>query len=133
MFKNVTAIALGAAAGTLLRYILNLWTLETGYPLGTLLENTMGSLVLGALTGYFFVKVPAEWLKLGLGVGLCGGFTTFSTYASDTFYLAFEQSISAVMIYNGITLIGGISCALLGMILGHKLASRGHVKRGERA
>ncbi|MCL7748816.1 fluoride efflux transporter FluC [Halalkalibacter alkaliphilus] len=123
-WKNIGAIAIGSAIGTSLRYYLNLYTLATGYPIGTIIENLGGSLLLGFLTGWFIIKVPREWLKAGLGVGLCGGFTTMSTLASDSVYLFLEHTWWLSVVYILLSIFGGIVCALAGYIVGQKAGKR---------
>lgn len=120
-FKNIAAIAIGATIGTSLRYYLNLYTLATGYPIGTLIENLGGSFLLGLLTGWFVYKIPREWIKVGLGVGLCGGFTTMSTLAGDSVLLFVEHSWWLSLAYLLISVFGGVACAFGGYLLGQKI------------
>lgn len=124
MVRNLIAIAIGAALGTSLRYYLNLYTLAAGYPIGTVIENLVGSGFLGFLTGWFVFKLPREWVKVGLGVGLCGGFTTMSTLASDSVFLLLERSWWVSSIYLLISILGGVSLALLGYLLGQKVGQK---------
>jgi CrcB protein len=133
LVKNIVAIAVGAAVGTSLRYYLNLYTLASGYPIGTMIENLSGSFLLGFLTGWFVYKIPRDWVKAGLGVGLCGGFTTMSTLASDSVFLFLGHSwwISAMYLFGSV--LGGVACALAGYLFGQKLGGRNTlqgVKRG---
>ncbi|WP_332634316.1 fluoride efflux transporter FluC [Halalkalibacter flavus] len=124
LWKNIGMIAIGSAIGTSLRYYLNLYTLATGYPIGTIIENLGGSLLLGFLTGWFIIKVPREWLKVGLGVGLCGGFTTMSTLASDSVFLFLEHTWWLSALYIILSVFGGIVFALVGYLLGKKVGKR---------
>ncbi|TWI53941.1 fluoride efflux transporter FluC [Halalkalibacter nanhaiisediminis] len=121
LLKNIVAIMIGAAVGTSLRYYLNLSTVSTGYPIGTLIENMSGSLLLGLLTGWFIYKVPREWVKTGLGVGLCGGFTTMSTLAADSVSLTVHHTWWLSLIYLVVSVFGGVGSALGGFLLGQKL------------
>ncbi|BAB06706.1 CrcB family protein [Halalkalibacterium halodurans] len=121
--KEIVAIGIGGAIGTSFRFLLNTWTLTTGYPYGTLIENIVGSFLLGFLTSWFLVIVPKEWLKKGLGVGLCGGFTTMSTLAADSVLLYSHHPFSS-LIYVAASLFGGIGFALLGYLLASKIATR---------
>ncbi|XEC94744.1 CrcB family protein [Paenibacillus tarimensis] len=128
-FMNLTAIGAGASIGSIARYYLNLLTIHTGYPFGTLIENIAGSLILGFLTAWFLVFIPKEWLKLGLGVGLCGGFTTMSTLAADAAFLyQIHTSLDAVFYVAGTT-VGGILAACIGYFLGTYIANQAKTKR----
>lgn len=80
-------IALGSAIGGVSRYLLGgaIQRLAGGpFPWGTLVVNVVGSLLLGFLLRYS-VTIPAfsPALRVGLTVGLCGGFTTFSTFSVE--------------------------------------------------
>lgn len=121
-WKNIIAIGIGAAIGTIGRYELNLLTLDTGYPFGTMIENLLGSLLLGFLTAWFIVFVPKTWVKTGLGVGLCGGFTTMSTLAADAMILfhTYTPFESAMYVFG--SMFGGILFALIGYRSGTFLA-----------
>ncbi|MFV8827747.1 fluoride efflux transporter FluC [Alkalihalobacterium sp. APHAB7] len=119
-YKNLIAIAIGGAVGTMLRYTLNVYTLFVGYPIGTVIENIVGSLLLGLFTGWFLHRKPREWVKVGLGVGFCGGFTTMSTLAADSLYLYQHMSLMESAIYLSVSLFGGLTFAFVGLLLGTK-------------
>ncbi|RCW62973.1 fluoride efflux transporter FluC [Saliterribacillus persicus] len=117
--KNIIAIAVGGAIGALARFSINM---QAESPVGTIIENISGSFLLGILTAYFLIRLTKEWLRLGLGVGLCGGFTTMSTLAFDSVFLFQMESFFVVLLYLLITIFGGIIFAFLGFFLGNKLA-----------
>ncbi len=79
-------VTLGSALGGLLRYILTRLTLglSAGFPVGTILINVLGSFVIGyfgTLTLHGTRFEAPENLRLFVMVGLCGGFTTFSSFS----------------------------------------------------
>src|SRR4029078_4893919 len=80
-------IALGGAAGSLLRYSLGgaVQRLSAGgFPIGTLLVNVTGCFIIGILVRQFMnMQLPPD-LRALLIVGFCGGFTTFSTFSAET-------------------------------------------------
>lgn len=121
---NVLAVFVGGATGALLRYWINVGYSDFEYPVGTLLENLIGSFVLGVLSGIFLIVESREWLKLGLGVGLCGGFTTMSTFGADAFHLWKEGLTLEAASYVSISVIGGIALASLGLYFGSKAVVR---------
>lgn len=123
LVKNIIAVAVGGAIGTLLRYFMNLWTLPTGYPIGTVIENISGSLLLGILTAWLIARPSPAWVKAGLGVGFCGGFTTMSTLASDTLLLSASDPL-APLIYLTASIFGGLFAALIGFVLTSILLER---------
>ena len=89
--KQVLAIAVGGALGSVLRFWMSGWVagmLGRGFPYGTLLVNVSGSLLMGFLYVVLIDKFNAstEWRALLL-IGLLGGFTTFSSFSMETFNL----------------------------------------------
>jgi CrcB protein len=61
-----------------------------------------------------------EWVKLGLGVGLCGGFTTMSTFGGDAVHLWMDGLMMHAVLYVSVSIIGGVALAFLGIHLGMK-------------
>lgn len=89
------AIALGGAAGSLLRYGIGSAVQQragAGFPAGTLLVNVTGSLLLGFLVRYLLETTISPEMRAALTIGLCGGYTTFSTFSVDTVRLIEEGS-----------------------------------------
>jgi CrcB protein len=115
------AVALAGGAGATLRFVLDGLVrsrVKTALPVGTLLINVVGSLLLGLITGLALAAwLPEAW-HLVLGAGLMGGFTTFSTASYETVRLALERR-SRSAIANGLgMLVLAVSCAFLGLWLG---------------
>lgn len=88
-------IAAGGAFGSVLRYAIQGWVqraAESNFPAGTLVVNVVGCLVIGFLTAAFTGPVLIrEEYRIGLTVGILGGFTTFSTFGLETFMLATDR------------------------------------------
>jgi CrcB protein len=121
--KIILSITIGSLLGTLSRLLINSISLYTLFPIWTVMENIVGSCLLGILTGYVLTKTIPDHLKVGVGVGFCGSFTTMSTFAYDL-YLLSHDSILYLFLYFSISLIGGLGASLLGIILGNKWAIR---------
>lgn len=108
-------VALGACIGTPLRYTLDHVVhtrLRSRFPWAILVVNVIGSLILGSLVA------AAESLSEGaaalLGAGLCGGLTTYSTFAHQTIRLA-EQGHRGLAVLNiASNVLGGLGAAALG-------------------
>ena len=88
MMAKLAAIAIGGAAGSVLRYGVSqgIHTLVgRGFPWGTLVVNSLGSLLVGFLFVYLVERsAVSEVLRAALFIGLLGGFTTFSTFSLET-------------------------------------------------
>lgn len=106
-------VAAGAAVGAPLRWYAGQRLDRPTLPLGTLLVNVAGSFVLGLLGG---LDVTGQALAL-LGVGFCGGLTTYSSFAVQTEVLTRETPRHGVR-YAALTVVLGLAAAALGFALG---------------
>ncbi len=87
------AIALGGAVGSVLRYGIGSVLQQrvgAGFPVGTFVVNVTGSLLLGFLVRYLLATPASPELRAALTIGLCGGYTTFSTFSLETLRLLEE-------------------------------------------
>lgn len=111
MIWNLMAVAAGGALGATGRYMLTL--LMAGQPLiATLIANVVGSLAIGVAIG----SVQGRML-LFLSVGLCGGFTTFSTFSNQTLALIQSGNWLAAAGYA----IGSVCLCVLATLTGYAL------------
>lgn len=108
------SVGCGAALGALLRYWLtSIWKRQRiDWPLATLLINLTGALVLGFLTGHLAADGAAMrfW-----GVGLLGGYTTFSTFNTELVAMVDERRWGSLVAYSILSYGGGLVAAWVGM------------------
>jgi len=123
------AVAAGGALGAVGRYIVISRTgalLGTGFPFGTLVVNVAGSFLLGAVVAAAASGAAApgtaDNVLAFLGVGVLGGFTTFSTFALDVAYLAGRRALRAAALYVVVSVIFSIAAFAAGLSLAHILA-----------
>lgn len=108
------AIAVGGAIGGLLRLLLeDAFASVALVPLGTFLVNMAGSLILGVFYGIADARVVKVWVRLGLGTGVIGAFTTFSTFCMDTSNLLTLNPALAALYSLG-SLMGGVFLVYIG-------------------
>ncbi|CAM3540009.1 fluoride efflux transporter FluC [Stackebrandtia soli] len=114
---SVLAVAAGAAVGAPLRYLLDrAVTRRTGaiMPWGTLVVNVLGCLVIGVLLG---LNMTGNWYAL-LVIGLCGAFTTYSTFAYETLRLYTEGARPAAFVNVALQLACGLTATGVGWSIG---------------
>jgi CrcB protein len=109
----LAVIAVGGGLGALARYGISLWlpTTPGHFPWGTLLINVLGCFLIGVLMVRWGQR---PLLRPFLGVGVLGGFTTFSTYAVETRALLTPGDVPVAMAY----LFGTLAAAMLAVLAG---------------
>jgi fluoride exporter len=117
MFNNLLLVAAGGAAGSVLRYLLQL-LLNAAFPAGTLVANITGCFLIGLLWGYF-AKTPDETGKLLLMTGFCGGFTTLSAFSHESIRMLMEDRWMGFLLYTGWTIIAGLLATFAGYKITH--------------
>lgn len=118
MLKEVLLVGFGGFIGSVARYYvskLNLYINFFSIPVGTLLVNVLGSLLLGFLVGIAFKSsiLTLEW-RLFLMFGLCGGFTTFSAFTAENLVLLNNGQILSVALYTGLSILLGFTAVFIG-------------------
>ena len=91
--------------------------MEAAFPWGTLTVNILGSLLIGLLVGLTSKGVVSPEMKLLLVTGFCGGFTTFSTFANESFEMMKAGDAFLMALYVGVSVMVGILAVWLGMSL----------------
>ena len=89
--------------------------MESSFPWGTFTVNILGSLLIGLLVGLVTKGVLSPDMKLLLVTGFCGGFTTFSTFANESFGMMKAGDALQMALYLGASVVIGILAVWLGM------------------
>ena len=128
--RLIAIVALGGMVGTTARWALTsaVGTSARGFPTATLIENVVGSFLLGALLEGLLrrgAESPrGRVLRLGLGTGVLGGFTTFSSLAIELQRLLAGGQVTLAVVYAVLSLVLGILACVAGIALGSRSRSR---------
>lgn len=116
------AVAAGGACGAMLRFAVGrlLPTTNGAFPLSTLLVNIVGSFALGLLLRGF--PDLGGTTRLALTVGVCGGFTTFSTFSAELLALIEQHAWPRASVYAMASLGGSLLATWAGVLLAARLA-----------
>jgi CrcB protein len=117
---TVTLVAIGGACGAVLRYVTDRAVQrrhDTAFPWGTLTVNVAGSALLGLITGWALAGGEPSSLRTLVGVGVCGGLTTFSTFGYDTVRLLTERARLYAVANVVVTVLAGLGAAATGLTL----------------
>ena len=119
--KQLILVFLGGGIGTVLRFIISklIPHNDSGFPWSTFSANLIGCFIIGLISGYFFKTSSTDQsdILLFATVGICGGFTTFSTFAYENinflksgdfiFFITYTLGsfiLGILMVYFGLTL-----------------------------
>ncbi|MBS3738927.1 fluoride efflux transporter CrcB [Mesohalobacter halotolerans] len=117
--QNLLWIFIGGGLGSVFRYLVSksLNPLFNTLFVGTLTVNIIGSFIMGLLLALESKTIIQNPLYLYLTVGFCGGFTTFSAFASENLRLIKTGEYTQALIYSLISVIAGIISAGIGFYL----------------
>lgn len=111
-------VASGGAAGAWVRFAAGRMVGPSGFPLPTLSVNLLGSLAMGLLAGWLAQQGQGgEHWRLLFGVGLLGGFTTFSAFSPEIVAMFQHGAFGQAGLYILAPVLGGIAGLLLGLAL----------------
>ena len=115
-------VALGGALGAPLRYLVDRAVqvrADSVFPWGTLTVNVLGSFMLGLLLGAATAGGVPDAVVAAVGVGLCGAFTTYSTFGYETVRLASDGARLLAVLNAAVSVAAGLAAALAGVLLAH--------------
>jgi CrcB protein len=122
--KALLYVFLGGGLGSMLRYLVGTYTssFTTSFPYGTFIVNIIGSIIIGVIFGLTLKNSSQSGdLILLLAVGFCGGFTTFSAFAYESFILLKSGQTTLFFTYIISSILTGLFCVWIGYILVSKL------------
>jgi CrcB protein len=112
--KQIALVGIGRMIGSVLRYLAAIGFRPTQFPYATLLVNIIGSILIGMIMGWSAKQVNADYWRLFLATGICGGFTTFSAFAWENLQLLQQQRYTQFCVYAGGTLILSLIAVAIG-------------------
>jgi len=118
--SNILLVGFGAAVGGIVRYLTSLFIQSPvgAFPWATFAVNVIGSFIIGVIVFSYSERSPDESMRLLLGVGFCGGLTTFSTFSVETLQLFQMQREAIAFTYIGASLV----CSLAATYAGYAIA-----------
>lgn len=115
----VLLVGLGGFAGAIARFWLGGYVagkVQSNFPWGTLIVNVTGAFALGLVFGLEDYLSPSA--RLAMGTGFLGAYTTFSTFSLETIRLMMSQEYWLAGFYVGLSILGGLFAAALGIAVG---------------
>lgn len=113
-------VCLGGALGSGARYLVSTWAaraLGPDFPRGTLVVNVTGSFLLAAImTASLSTDAVPPDLRLFLGAGILGGFTTYSSFNYETLALVQQGSLGLAALNLGLTVLGCLAAGVAGVV-----------------
>ena len=127
----VAFVVCGGMVGTTMRALIEhrFGSGDAGrFPWETFAVNVSGALLLGALLELLALLGPDQGLRralrLGLGTGLLGGYTTYSSFAVQTVALGESGQVGTALIYDASSLLAGFLAAALAMVAARRVVTR---------
>ncbi|MDP9091595.1 MAG: fluoride efflux transporter CrcB [Actinomycetota bacterium] len=114
---TVLLVLAGGAVGAVMRYVTDRWIQARHglrFPLGTLVVNLAGCLIIGVISGGVAKAGWAHGIQSLVGTGFCGGLTTFSAFSVEAVDLVNARLSGRAVFYVLVSVAGGIGLAVLG-------------------
>src|SRR3979411_1973078 len=124
--QTLLLVGLGGAFGAICRYLLGVQTFRTlgpGLPYGTFGANVIGGLLMGVLVGVLGLRgggAQERW-RLLLGVGVLGGFTTFSSFSLEVALMIERRTYGVAALYSLASVVLSVAALFLGLLLMRRL------------
>jgi CrcB protein len=123
---KVLLVAVGGAAGSVARYLVGAAALRwigPGWPWGTMTVNIVGGFLMGLLTGWLALKAAGqqETLRVLLGVGILGGFTTFSAFSLDGALMIERRAYGQAFSYTAASVLIALAALFAGLYLARRM------------
>lgn len=121
MVKSILIVGLGGFIGTVARFLISRYfqvNFTSVFPWSTFVVNIVGCLLIGIIYGISEKgQVLSPEIRLFLTVGICGGFTTFSTFSNDAFILIREQEWFRFALYTSLSVFIGLMAVYIGRLI----------------
>ena len=117
VLRNILWVAAGGAAGSVMRYLVSRWIVAASFPWATFTVNIVGSLLIGLLVGLASKETLSAEMRLLLVTGFCGGFTTFSTFANESYGMLESGHILTTALYVSTSVFAGILAIYIGFLV----------------
>ncbi len=123
--KQLLIVGFGGSIGSIARFLVSKLNVHWHFfsiPMGTLTVNVLGSLIIGFIAGVSAKsEIISPSLRLFLMVGVCGGFTTFSSFTNENLTLMQNGQFATVLLYTGLSIFLGFFAVYLGYITSNLL------------
>ena len=120
MVRSLLVVGFGGFLGTIFRFLISRYFLvnvTTVFPWGTFIVNILGCLLIGIIYGISEKSgILSSDVRLFLTVGICGGFTTFSTLSNDAFMLLRQEEWFLFAFYTSLSLFFGLLAVYIGRL-----------------
>lgn len=118
--KTVLGIFLGAGCGAVARYALQMlfFKIWPAFPAGTMIINLTGCFTMGLILSFWSRTPPSQELRGLIGVGILGGFTTFSAFAGESLEMLRRNAYAPAFAYMFGSVLGCLALCALGFAIG---------------
>ena len=115
--SDILYVGLGGGVGAIFRYLISQLPYQGDFPLLTLITNVLGAVIIGYVVDSAEPRGLSDNMVKFLKTGLCGGFTTFSTFSLETYSLSMDEKYIQAGLYAGLSIVLCFMGIFVGMYL----------------